>query len=102
VAPHKRSALAAIVSNTGCTSVGELEMTRRISLVAVWYSSDSLSSCVRACTSSNSRTFSIAITAWSAKVVASSICFSVNGRTVVRISTITPIGIPSLRRGTPS
>ena len=31
--------------------------------------------------SSNSRTFSIAITAWSAKVVTSSICFSVNGRT---------------------
>ena len=32
--------------------------------------------------SSNSRTFSIAITAWSAKVVTSSICLSVNGRTV--------------------
>ena len=29
--------------------------------------------------SSNSRTFSIAITAWSAKVVTSSICLSVNG-----------------------
>ena len=36
---------------------------------------------VRACTSSNRRTFSIAITAWSAKVVTSSICLSVNGRT---------------------
>ena len=34
--------------------------------------------------SSNSRTFSIAITAWSAKVVTSSICFSVNGRTAER------------------
>ena len=32
--------------------------------------------------SSNSRTFSIAITAWSAKVVTSSICLVVNGRTV--------------------
>ena len=39
---------------------------------------------VRACTSSNSRTFSIAITAWSAKVVTSSICLSVNGRTALR------------------
>ena len=39
---------------------------------------------VRACTSSNSRTFSIAITAWSAKVVSSSICLSVNGRTALR------------------
>ena len=35
--------------------------------------------------SSNSRTFSIAITAWSAKVVTSSICLSVNGRTSVRV-----------------
>ena len=39
---------------------------------------------VRACTSSNSRVFSIAITAWSAKVLRSSICRSVNGRTSVR------------------
>ena len=35
---------------------------------------------VRACSSENSRTFSIAITAWSAKVCTSSICLSVNGR----------------------
>ena len=34
---------------------------------------------VRACTSSNNRMFSMAITAWSAKVVTSSICLSVNG-----------------------
>ena len=34
--------------------------------------------------SSNSRTFSIAIAAWSANVDTSSICFSVNGRTVER------------------
>ena len=38
---------------------------------------------VLACTSSNSRTFSMAITAWSAKVCTSSICLSVNGSTVV-------------------
>ena len=58
-------------------------------------STDCVSSRVRACTSSNSRTFSIAITAWSAKVVTSSICFSVNGRTVVRVrSAMTPIGLP--------
>ena len=29
-----------MVSNTGWTSVGELEMTRRMSPVAVWYSSE--------------------------------------------------------------
>src|SRR5215469_14910391 len=40
--------------------------------------------------SSNSRTFSMAITAWSAKVVASSICLSVNGRTVIRFL---PLGV---------
>ena len=60
-------------------------MTLSTSLVAVWYSSDSCSSRVRACTSSNSRTFSIAITAWSAKVVTSSICLSVKGRSVRRM-----------------
>ena len=44
-------------------------MTCSTSEVAVCCSSASDSSRVRACTSSNSRTFSIAITAWSAKVV---------------------------------
>jgi hypothetical protein len=55
-------------------SVGELLMTLRISAVAVCRSSASL-------VSLNRRTFSIAITAWSAKVFSSAICFSVNGRT---------------------
>ena len=54
-------------------------MTLSTSAVAVCCSSDSVSSRVRACTSSNSRAFSIAITAWSAKVVTSSICLSVKG-----------------------
>ena len=51
------------------------------------------SSSVRACTSSNSRTFSIAITAWSAKVVTSSICLSVNGSTSPGSPSVTPIGL---------
>ena len=55
-------------------------MTLSTSAVAVCCSSDSVSSRVRCCSASNSRTFSIAITAWSAKVVTSSICLSVNGR----------------------
>ena len=41
-------ALVTIVSNTGCTSVGELLMTRRISLVAVCCSSASVRSRLRA------------------------------------------------------
>src|SRR5262249_9231998 len=52
--------------------------------------------------SSNSRTFSMAITAWSAKVSTSSICLLVNGRTTVRYKWSTPIGIASRRSGTPS
>ena len=48
--------------------------------VAVCCSSDSVSSRVRCC-SFNSRAFSIAITAWSAKIVTSSICLSLNGFT---------------------
>ena len=52
---------AAIASNTGCTSDGELAITLRMSAVAVCRSSASW-------VSLNSRAFSIAITAWSAKV----------------------------------
>ena len=55
-------------------------MTCSTSDVAVCCSSASDSSRVRACTSSNSRTFSIAITAWSAKVSSNSICLSVKAR----------------------
>ena len=57
---------------------------------------------MRACTSSNSRTFSIAITAWSAKVVTSSICLSVNGSTFARRKPRTPMSFPSRSSGTPS
>ena len=78
-------------------------MTCSTSEVAVCCSSASVSSRVRACTSSNSRTFSIAITAWSAKVVTSSICLSVNGtHLLARHRMITPIGVPSRSSGTPS
>ena len=49
-------------------SVGELEITRRISAVAVCWLRLSVSSRLRASSSVNRRTFSIAITAWSAKV----------------------------------
>ena len=58
-------------------------MTCSTSEVAVCCSSDSVSSCVRCCSASNKRAFSIAITAWSANVVTSSICFSVNGLTFI-------------------
>jgi hypothetical protein len=56
-ASHRRAARSAIASSTGFTSVGELEITRRISLIAVCWSSASF-------VSLNSRTLSIAIAAW--------------------------------------
>ena len=73
-----------MASKTGWTSVGELLMTRRISLVAVCCSSDSVSSRFRASSSLKRRTFSMAMTAWSAKVSTSAIWLSVKGRTSVR------------------
>ena len=77
-------------------------MTRSTSEVAVCCSSASDSSRVRACSASNSRTFSIAITAWSAKVCTNSISRSLNGATSERVNAITPIGAPSRNNGTPS
>ena len=65
---------ATSVSRTACRSNAERLMTFSTSAVAVCCCSASVRSRVRACTSSNSRTFSIAITAWSAKVCTSSIC----------------------------
>ncbi len=80
-------------------SVGELLITRRISAVAVCCSSDSVSSRLRTSSSLNRRTFSIAMTAWLAKVSSSLICFSENGRASVRRIAIVPMGCPSRSRG---
>src|SRR4051812_6524351 len=77
-------------------------MTWSTSEVAICCSRDSLSSSVRACTSSNSRTFSIAMTAWSAKVVTRSICFGLYGPGTIFATKITPTTLPSRRSGTPS
>ena len=88
-----RVAFSNIALKTGANSPGELLMTLSTSAVAVCCSSDSRSS------SSRPRTFSIAITAWSAKVLTSSICLSVNGRTTRRRVTSTPIGCPSRKKG---
>ena len=92
--PEKsRWQLATIASNTGCVSVTEPLITRRISAVAVWRSSASL-------VSLNSRTFSMAISAWSAKDSASAISASRNGPGVARPNTSTPMHSPSRTIGT--
>jgi hypothetical protein len=46
--------------------------------------------------------FSIAMTAWSAKVVTNSICFSVNRSIAKRAMQMTPITTPSRSSGTPN
>jgi hypothetical protein len=101
LASQIRVAFSRIAWNTGSSSPGELEITRSTSEVAVCCSSASDNSRVRACTSSNSRTFSIAITAWSANVWTRSICCWVNGSTATRVRNMTPTGVPPRRRGTP-
>ena len=60
-----------MLSNTGCASAIDSLTTRSTSAEVVCSSSASL-------VSLNSRTFSIAITAWSAKVCSSSTCLSAN------------------------
>jgi hypothetical protein len=51
VAPHTRPAFSTIASRTGRMSVGEAEIARRISLVAVCCSKDSVRSRLRASSS---------------------------------------------------
>ena len=59
-------------------------------------------SALRSWISLNRRTFSMAITAWSAKVSRSAICFSENGFTSIRRIPIAPIATPSRSKGAPS
>ena len=94
VAPVSVVAAAAIASKVGWTSVGELEMTRRISAVAVWRSSASR-------VSVNSRAFSIAMTACAAKFCNSAICFVREWPHLLAIDRrMWPSSVPSLRSGT--
>ena len=75
-----RTAFSRTASNTGSSSLGALDITLSTSAVAVCCSSNSARSSVRWRTVS-SRVFSIAITAWRAKVSTSATCLSVKGRT---------------------
>jgi len=88
-------ALCAIASNTGCTSDGELAITFWMSAVAVCRSSASR-------VSLNSRVFSMAIDAWSAKVCISSSWRSVKASTRWRARTKLPTGLPSRMSGMPN
>jgi len=80
-ASQTRAALSSMVWKTGLNSPGDELMTRRTSDVAICCSSDSLRSSVRWRSSLSNRVFSMAMTAWAAKLCTSSICLSVKGRT---------------------
>ena len=76
-------------------------ITLSSSLVAVCCSSDTRSSPLRASSPVNRRTFSMAITAWSAKVWSKAICASEKGRGVPhRWTVMAPMGTPSRVMGT--
>ncbi len=90
---HSNPERSATVSSTGCTSVGELLIARSTCAVAVWRSS-------ACCVSVNRRTFSIAITAWSAKVRASAISLSPKSPVAARRMVRQPIALASRSKGT--
>ena len=78
-ASHSRAALSASVSKTGWRSKVERPITLSSSLVAVCCSSVTRSSLFRSSSSLNSRTFSTAMTAWSAKVLGAGPALSLKG-----------------------
>ena len=93
VCPTEVGAALATAGNTGCTSVGDCEITVRISAVAVCCSSDSRSSV-------NKRTFSMAITACAAKLSRSAISYGARGSGSMRATQNWPRCRPSVRSGT--
>jgi len=89
------AALSMILSNTGWALSTDAAMTLSTSLVAVWCSSAS-------CVSLNSRVFSMAITAWLAKVVNNSTMRAGKSPAWVRVTLISPMAPPWCSKGTPS
>ena len=87
------AARSATACSTGCTSVGEPEITCRISLVAVWR-------CSASCVSLNNSAFWIAIAAWSAKVCSSETSSGGNAPACSRPTPMTPMALPPCRIGT--
>ena len=95
LASQIRTAFASMASNTGSSSPGELLMTLSTSEVAVCCCSDSRSSLSR-------RVFSIAMTAWAAKVRSSWIWVGEKGPGCLRLTTMAPMGRPSRSMGAAS
>src|SRR6266487_3021049 len=94
-ASHSLAADSTSVSSTGCRLKVERLITLSTSAVVVCCTNRSLHARLRACTSPNKRTVSMAMTAWSANVVTSSICLAVNGCGVVLVIASAPAVLPS-------
>ena len=92
---NRRWQLSRILSNTGAASATEPLITFSTSAVAVCC-------CSASRVSLNRRTFSIAITAWSAKVSASATSLSVNSPASARRTAKQPMACPSRSSGTNS
>jgi hypothetical protein len=97
IAPQSRAAFSTTARMTGSRSVGELAITRKISLVAVCCSSASVTcawasvrSAFLAWSSLSSRAFSTAITAWSANVWTKAISADAKPPTCFRVTAMTP------------
>ena len=103
VASHSRAALSTIASKTGWTSVGELAITRRISLGRRLLLERLGQLAVPGlCSSVNRRTFSMAITAWSAKVFEERDLLVRERADSVRATQMTPMASPRARVATPA
>src|SRR5262245_13717899 len=98
-ASQRRAADSTRASSTFCTSSADRLMTFKTSAVAVCCSRLSVSSRLLACSASNSRAFSMAMTAWSANDSTSATCLSSNGAIRVRDSLMPPMGSPFNSRG---
>ena len=107
-APHNRAARSARHPTPAEGRSGSADDLKDLA-VAVCCSSASVSSLFRAPSSLNSRTFSIAMTAWSAKVCSQGDLLVREGPHLARRTLIAPIGVPSrsigaartVRGGTP-
>ncbi len=99
--PDSSTARATMVVSTVSRSSDELT-ARPTSPSALSCSTDRVRSPVRASSSFNSRAFSMAMTAWSAKVWTSAIWESENGPGARRWRESTPIGSPPRMMGTES
>ena len=93
LAPQIRTAFSSMAPNTGSSAPGELQSRPELRMLRP-AAPEPRSARPSVPARPRRRVFSMAITAWSAKVFSSSIWFSENGPASARPTTMTPIGAP--------